>query len=246
MSADRFASSRSPVEEEIQKAYYSNTASNYNDAHLEGEVEHDLALAVLSAFLTKFHLRSVLDVGSGTGRALFELEKLCPDIAVQGIEPVKSLREVAYQNGINREKLIEGDARRLPFPNRHFDIVCEFGVLHHVKEPALVIAEMLRVARHSIFLSDCNNFGNGAVGKRIMKQLLRGIGLWPVASYVKTHGRGYTISEGDGLAYSYSVYDSFPQIRKFCSQIHIMNTRGVGVSPFRTASHVALFAIKDL
>ena len=61
---------------------------------------------------------------------------------------------------------------------------------------------------------------------------------------VKTKGKGYTISEGDGLAYSYSVFNSYKQIKAKCRSIHLLNTQDGLINPYRTASHVALLGIK--
>ena len=38
----------------------------------------------------------------------------------------------------------------LAFPDRSFDLVCEFAVLHHVARPGTVIDEMNRVASRMI------------------------------------------------------------------------------------------------
>lgn len=109
---------------------------------------------------------------------------------------------MGYNNGIGKEELIDGDALSLQFGDGHFDLVCEFGVLHHIKTPARAVAEMLRVSKKAIFISDSNNFGQGAYIGRSFKQALNLFGLWPIVDLIKTKGRGYTISEGDGLAYS--------------------------------------------
>jgi len=97
----------------------------------------------------------------------------------------------------------------------------------------------------AVFISDANNFGQGSPIARCVKQTIRALGLWSVADWIKTGGKGYKISEEDGLAYSYSTFDSYPQVRRACRDVHIVNTRnGSGVNPYRTASHVALLGIK--
>ena len=49
-----------------------------------------------------------------------------------------------------------GDARRLPFADRSFDIAHTSLVLHHLEpiDAAVAIREMARVARHGIVLND--------------------------------------------------------------------------------------------
>jgi len=75
-----------------------------------------------------------------------------------------------------------------------------------------------------------------------MKQTLNAMRIWSVADFVKTRGKGYTLSEGDGLAYSYSVFNNFKQISRTCD-VYTFNTGG-RINPYRTSSHVALLGIK--
>ena len=168
-----------------------------------------------------------------------------PDVDVVGVEPVEALREIGYKGGLSKDELVTGDATQLQHADNEFDLVCAFGVLHHIKAPHLAVAEMLRVSRRAIFISDSNNFGQGSLLARSLKQLLNSLGLWKVADLVKTRGKGYTLSAGDGLAYSYSVFNNYSQIEQACKQVHILNTNGNGVNPYRSASHVALLGIWD-
>jgi ubiquinone/menaquinone biosynthesis C-methylase UbiE len=142
-------------------------------------------------------------------------------------------------------EFVAGDALALPFEDGAFDLVCEFGVLHHIKTPARAVGEMLRVAKKAVFIADSNNFGQGSVFARTIKQTFNALGLWPLVDFIKTRGRGYTISEGDGLAYSYSVFNDYGQIRAQCKSVHLVNLRDAGVNPYRTATHVALLGVKQ-
>ncbi len=229
---------------EIQRRYYRDTAATYNESCVHGKDEHYFALSFLTSALDYIEAESVLDIGSGTGRAVSYLKEHRPAIHVVGVEPVDELRNIGYANGLSRSDLISGDATQLQFADNQFDLVCEFGVLHHIRRPELAIAEMLRVARKAIFISDSNNFGQGSFIARTVKQLLHLMGLWGVANFIKTKGKGYSISKGDGLFYSYSVYDNYAQIKKICKSIHIVNTISAGINPYRTAGHVALLGFK--
>lgn len=228
---------------ELQREYYSNTAKQYDDLHLESGGEHTFALHILSSLIDAFNVKSILDIGSGTGRAIYFLKERHPGLKIVGIEPVEKLRNVGYQKGLSPDELVDGDVLHLNFSDEEFDLVCEFGVLHHVKHPKKAVDEMLRVAKRGIFISDSNNFGQGSLLSRTVKQLINLFGLWRVFDFIKTGGRGYTITEGDGLAYSYSVFNNYNQIRKHFSKIHLLNTQGGKFNFYKTASHVALFAI---
>lgn len=116
----------------------------------------------------------------------------------------------------------------MQFEDSSFDMVCEFGMLHHVRYPEKVILEMLRVASKAIYISDCNNFGSGSLLPKIAKQIINSFGLWKVCNWIKTGGKGYTISEGDGLAYSYSVFNNYRQIQSVCERVHVINVQGGG------------------
>lgn len=231
-------------EVQIQQRYYAETAARYDAMHIDQHDEHFFALSFLVGAIDYLDIRSVLDIGSGTGRALQHLKRLRPELKIVGVEPVEALREIGYSKGLAKTELVDGDATSLSFANNEFDLVCEFGVLHHIRHPDQAVAEMLRVSRKAIFISDANNFGQGSAVMRSAKQLINALGLWKLADLIKTKGKGYSITEGDGLAYSYSVFTNYQQIRKQCRNVHLLNTKDGFIDPYKTASHVALLGVK--
>jgi ubiquinone/menaquinone biosynthesis C-methylase UbiE len=184
--------------------------------HVAPDDEHGTALSLIASSLSRLGARSVLDVGSGTGRGVAYLQKAAPELEIKGIEPVQALIEHAVEaNGISRDALVAGTGEELPFPDDSFDAVISLGVLHHVPQPGRVVAEMIRVARTAIFISDANRFGRGHLAVRLVKLGLAKAHLWKLAFRVRRLGRNYVLSEGDGIAYSYSVYDSVSQIAEW-------------------------------
>jgi ubiquinone/menaquinone biosynthesis C-methylase UbiE len=135
-------------------------------------------------------------------------------------------------------------ATNLEFEDKSFDLVCAFGMLHHIKEPSLAVTEALRVARKAVFVSDSNNFGQGSPVFRAVKQTLNACRLWPIANWLKTKGKGYGLTEGDGLAYSYSLFSNFKQIRNECSRVYLFSTTDSGSNLYRSAPCVAALGIK--
>jgi len=233
-------------EVEFQRNYYAKTANEYDDMHLgwTDKGEHFFALSFLLSAIDYFNINSILDIGSGTGRAIDYIKKHKPDIRIVGVEPVHELRLIGYSKNLSENEIVDGDATNLQFSNGEFDLVCEFGVLHHIKYPERAVSEMLRVANKLIFISDSNNFGQGSFLARFIKQLLNTFGLWRVADFIKTRGKGFTVSEGDGLAYSYSVFNNYNLIESNCRKIHLLNTVDGRINPYRTASHIALLGVK--
>jgi ubiquinone/menaquinone biosynthesis C-methylase UbiE len=236
--------------ETLLARYYGESASTYDSMHnANDDHEHNLALQYIEMISNAFGLRTFLDVGAGTGRGVCFLRDRGKD--VRGIEPVAAMIEKAELNGVPPGVLLQGSGYELPFEDGAFDAVFECGVLHHVGEPGRMVAEMIRVAKRAIFLSDSNRFGQGSHAARLVKTALYKSGLWRAARFVQTKGKMYTLSEGDGLQYSYSVFDSYNQLAAQTQQIWLLPTAGGGsngrswLHPLLTATHVLLCAFKE-
>lgn len=239
-------SNKSP--EYLQEQYYRRTASRYDELHTANATdEHFVALECIEMLSTRYGLDTFLDVGAGTGRATRFL--LNAGRQVRGIEPVSALIEVAEAAGVPKGLIVEGSGSALPFESCSFDAVVECGVLHHVKDPSRTVEEMIRVAKKAIFLSDSNRFGQGSLKTRLIKLLLYRSRLWNAATFVQTKGRMYTLSEGDGLSYSYSVYDSYDQLAQWADQVFLLScspdvAHTSWFHPLLTAPHVLLCAMR--
>ena len=230
--------------EKIQEHYYSSTAAQYDSMHvLHTDKEHMLALELMSSYISFYQIRSVLDIGAGTGRTLLFLKNRFPHLKVVGIEPVKALREEGYKKGLSEVELIDGDGNNLNLLNESYDLVCEYGVLHHVRFPNKLVDEMLRVAKVGVFISDSNNFGQGGWLARTFKQTLNFFSLWNIFNFIRTKGKRYQISKADGLFYSYSVFNNYKLIQSKC-EVLITGIRNQGFNPYKSASHIALFGLK--
>lgn len=236
--------------EAIQRSYYSATAVRYDEMHVAAGDEHYVSLSYVSALLRRLNARTVLDLGCGTGRALLYLRHKNPEVMIYGVEPVVALLHAAIGKGVSTNLLVNGHGARLPFKDKSFDAVVECGVLHHVAKPQTVVSEMARVARQAIFLSDSNIFGQGRPGIRVLKLLLYKAGFWRTAKFVQTRGRGYTLTDGDGLAYSYSVFFQYRQLREWADTILAIPVSRQhkflnAWSPVLAASGVLLCALRE-
>lgn len=229
-------------ETQLQREYYTRTAKNYDTMHVHGDDEHDVSCALIAAFAQHHGFKSILDVGSGTGRAVSALISSLPARHIVGIEPVQALRDVGMAKGLPEGVLIDGDATDIKYPNSSFDLVCELGVLHHLKNPRMAVAEMVRVSTRAIYISDSNRFGQGSVLGKRLKLLMWNLHLWPLVNWIKTKGRGYIYDEGDGVAYSYSVFDDFDYISSKFENVMVFNLDGTGKCSVLGAPHVGLFA----
>ena len=233
---------------QIQRKYYTDTADRYEQMHAN---EADpFGMRFFQAILRLIDAQSVLDIGTATGRNLRELKEALPHLSICGVEPVRALIDQA----IRRDNLIHGPilqakGEALPFRDASFDVVCEFAVLHHTSRPEAVMKEMLRVARKCVFISDSNRFGQGSKAARLVKLALYKTGLWGIFNYIRTSGKGYLFTEGDGLAYSYSVYDSFQQMAGWADRLILLPSGAQKVKswihPLLTSSGVIVCALRD-
>lgn len=226
----------------MQRAYYASDAQALDPA--EGVPgSHDLPIALLLGYLGRYDIGSLLDVGAGTGRTLSKIHAAHPKISLKGVEPSPVLRQVSVdQWGLAPDQVMEGDALALPFADRSFDLVTAFGILHHIKDHARAVGEMARVARKGVFISDANCYGQGGAAIRLVKRTLRGLGLWPLVNYLRTGGKGYFVSEGDGVYYSYSLIDDLPILNRRFEHVMLINPTGQSTDHFRQSPFIVAIA----
>jgi ubiquinone/menaquinone biosynthesis C-methylase UbiE len=125
-------------------------------ARLESRAKAEDEVAARDTYLGLLNIAAgerVLDVGCGSGAVTREIARLVGSrgLAV-GLDPSPALlavaRELAQEAGLgDRVEFREGDALRLPFPNRSFDVVVCVTVLSHVPEGEAAIPELVRILR---------------------------------------------------------------------------------------------------
>jgi ubiquinone/menaquinone biosynthesis C-methylase UbiE len=234
----------------IQRKYYTETAACYEEMHGSEGSGDPFQMDFVIAMLRMLQVKTLLDVGTASGRALRTLKTAIPELFICGVEPVGALLDEAVARG-NAESgvILQGRGDVLPFGDNSFDAVCEFAILHHVPQPHIVVAEMLRVAKRVVILTDSNRFGQGPMLLRLIKIALWKSRLWNAFNYLRTAGKGYQITEGDGLAYSYSIYDSFDQIVRWADRVIVIPSDKIKpagwVHPLLTSPGVILCAIRE-
>jgi SAM-dependent methyltransferase len=234
-----------------QQAYYRDAAASYRASHEIIGSPHDRSLQFIARVLPSIGAQSLLDVGAGAGRALRFFSSRFSHLRLAGVEPVPEMIDEAERSGVPAGTIRLGDGANLPFDRGAFDVVTAFGVLHHVPDPSLVVRELTRVARKAIFLSDSNRFGQGRGIARFAKLALDATGLWPTFEFLRTRGRGYHESAGDGVFYSYSIFHSLGLLREFAPEllfVEVENARtpaGPWSDPLCNAATLLVGAIKQ-
>ena len=91
----------------------------------------------------------LLDLATGTGDLLLEVGEMAPGVDSVGLDPSARMLEFArgklVQAGLRDVKLIEGDARALPFERYSFTAVTMAFGIRNVPERASVLSEAYRV-----------------------------------------------------------------------------------------------------
>lgn len=228
-----------------QKAFYAATADAYDDAH-ETEIEHRRAFDIAIPLMRGIGATRVLDVGCGTGKAIRAIGEAAPEIEVVGIDPSPDLLAVARERyGIPADRLIEGSGQRLPFPDKSFDAVLAVAVLHHVPDPWAVVAEMIRVSRRFVLISDANRFGQGSTPSRLVKNAVRMACLTGHVDRWRNGADGSYTSDGDGVAWPFSLFDLLPNFREAGIDPFVVPTKGTAhrdERPLMDATHALIVA----
>ena len=94
----------------------------------------------------------VLDVGTGTAQIPIELCRHAPKAQIVAIDLAEHMLKVGRDNVrkagfADRIRLERQDAKHLPYPDHSFAAVISNSIVHHIPDPAKVLAEMVRVTR---------------------------------------------------------------------------------------------------
>jgi len=132
------------------------TASGFDALRFGGPIGRLVAEAqerVLVRFLGDVSSRSVLDVGTGTGRAALALASR--GAVVTGLDASSEMLKVATERAAAADvavHFVTGDAHALQFSDGAFDAAVCFRVLMHTPDWRRCLMELCRVARdHVVF-----------------------------------------------------------------------------------------------
>ncbi len=131
---------------------------------------------VLEQFLGEVRGRTVLDVGTGTGRAAFLMSDL--GAAVTGVDASEEMLTIARERAAGMPTapvFASGDAHALDFPDRSFDVAVSLRVLMHTPRWGLCVDELCRVARDLVIL-DYPSIHSAALAQSIARHIRHRLG----------------------------------------------------------------------
>lgn len=105
----------------------------------------------IKKFMELSEMKSILDLGCGSGFSTFYLNKEVPGKLIGGDRSIQMLSLHPMKN-----KIINLDAYNLPFKDEQFELVNMWEVLHHIENPVEVLTEIRRVVRKYIVIFEPN------------------------------------------------------------------------------------------
>lgn len=144
-----------------QNRYFDTMASSYDSLYRDhvSRAENFIVAGEIASliFLARHEVRSVLDVGCGTGLMLDMADYFgCADARYVGVDRSRAMLQRFRQKYVERDRVqvLQGDMNTFDFqslctnPDEKFDLVLStFGSFSYVKDPAKFLSDIRRVLR---------------------------------------------------------------------------------------------------
>ena len=154
-------------------------AETFDAARFSGPIGRLLAETqeqVIASFLSPLEGRTVLDVGTGTGRAAIALAQR--GAVVTGVDASAEMLAVARRRAEESGApvtFLQGDAHALDLPDQSFDAVVCLRVLMHTPDWRRSLRELCRVARDRVVL-DYPARSSAAVIQSLTRRITHALG----------------------------------------------------------------------
>ena len=122
-------------------------AANYDRGRDHGPEFLDLWMNVVSSHVKDPDIKTILDLGCGTGR-FTEALAVQFDVDVIGIDPSsKMLAQARSKPSRTRVRYEPGRGESIPLPDNSVDLIFMSMIFHHFEDPKLAASECRRVLR---------------------------------------------------------------------------------------------------
>lgn len=179
-----------------------STAANFDTWRFSGPIGELVAASqadVLTRFVGEVTGRTLLDVGTGTGRGALLLAGLGAEVT--GVDASNEMLAVARQRAAERgirATFQVGDAHHLEFPDRSFDIAVSLRVLMHTPAWREAVLELCRVATHLVVF-DYPSAHSAAAVQSVARRVLHAFGAAKEPYRVFTDGQMRAALEAGGF-----------------------------------------------
>jgi SAM-dependent methyltransferase len=133
---------------EFDEAFYDSRVWGDSEIDLGRKGIDLLKLERLAESEKEWKAKRCLEIGCGTGRYLRGLARLLPqnEIYLAGTDVSTKSLDVAKRTGDGIEYRVMENFQ-VPWEDQAFDVVCFLDVMEHVEDPAVFVAESLRVLK---------------------------------------------------------------------------------------------------
>jgi len=179
--------------EKAGRSFFDEWSSTYDEDHLSAYFVycHDK----LFRYMRLHNNANILDLGCGTGEAVFKLAENFPDNMIFGVDLSKEMLKKANEKAEGKKNLLfqVAESKGIPFRSNYFDYIFTTNSFHHYRDPVNALLEIKRVLKRggNFFLLD------------VCRDKSFGIKLWDIYHKIvrKGHVRYYSTSEiGEFLA----------------------------------------------
>ena len=119
----------------------------YDRGREHGPEIHNLWMNVVSSYVNDQTIKTILDLGCGTGRFTEDLAVRF-DAEVLGVDPSQKMLEQAQRKRRDsRVRYEHGRGEAIPLPDKSVDLIFMSMVFHHFDDPKLTARECRRVLR---------------------------------------------------------------------------------------------------
>jgi ubiquinone/menaquinone biosynthesis C-methylase UbiE len=161
----------------------------------------------------------LLDIGTGPGRLLFEINKRVPQIDLHGIDISASMVDVARNNlkDIKNIDLRVGNIAQTDYPDNYFDCIISTGSFYNWDDPVKGLNEMHRILKpgSTAYIFDTHS---GYDKKLLVSRLndnLKGY------NYFRKKLSKFFLRKQLSMTYSISEYDQILKRTKFMNDYNI-------------------------
>ncbi|MSS62416.1 class I SAM-dependent methyltransferase [Velocimicrobium porci] len=113
---------------------------------------------VIRKILKKRNVENLLDIGCGTGELLQQIREDNQSIILYGTDISSKMVKLAKSKNINSAQIIEGDAEKLPYEKKQFDVVLCVSGINYYEQPEKVFAEAYRVLKKGGIFIVCDRY----------------------------------------------------------------------------------------
>lgn len=111
---------------------------------------HGRKWRILKEFLPKIN-GQILDIGCADGTTTAQIARILPEAQITGLDYHTEAINFAQKTN-QKIKFVVGNAHKLPFKNRSFDLITIMETLEHLENPRQVLAEIHRVLKKNGYL----------------------------------------------------------------------------------------------